>query len=229
MGLYECDMTILDRRNAVPDGTEQFIPPDYSEAGVELIYESLDWLSLNFGVFDSWNLGKQTVWGSDLQYVPVQHNPSFAFKAMFFPEWYFDDFRSSFMGAAVLINGKFAYYNVFAGYSIIDNLSIEARYYGSYLSGYIEEENNVKVTNSIIGQINYIPYRGIIFTARAEKGNANLRINEDYKQYDFDTMQYVFSATLQPIPYFELVAQYRIIDCLYYTSGRWMFQAHLYY
>jgi hypothetical protein len=229
MGLYECDMTMLDRRNAVPDGTEQFIPPDYAEAGAELIYESLDWLSLNAGVFDSWNLGKQTVWGNDLQYVTVPHNPSFVFKAMFFPEWYFDDFASSFIGAALLINGRFAYYNAFAGYSLIENLSIEARYYGSYLSGNVDAANNVKVTNSIIGQINYIPYRGIILTARAEKGNANLTIDDTYTQYDFDTYQYIFSATLQPLPYVELIAQYRITDCYYYTSGRWMFQAHLYY
>ena len=154
IGLYECDMSMLDRRNAVPDGTQQFIPPDYSEVGGELIYESLDWLSINFGVFDSWNLGKQEVWGNDLQYVPVPHNPSFVFKTMFYPEWYFDDFNSSFIGGAVLINGNFFYYNAFLGYSILDNLSIEARYYGSHLNGNVNNDGNVHITNSVIGQIN---------------------------------------------------------------------------
>ncbi len=228
-GIYECDMVMLDRRNAVPNGTEQFIPPDYSEAGAEIIYESLDWLSLNFGVFDSWNLGKQKVWGNDLQYITVAHNPSFVFKTTFYPEMFFDDFPSSFIGAALLVNGGFAYYNLFAGYSIIDNLSVEARYYGSHLSGFVDGKNNIRTTNSIIAQLNYIPYRGIIVTARAETANANLAIDKENKQYDFNTMQYTLSATLQPVPYFEFIAQYRIVDCYYYTSGRWLFQAHLYY
>ena len=229
MGLFECDMTMLDRRYAVPDGTEQFIPPDYSELGAEFIYESLDWLSVNAGVFDSWNLAKLKVWGSDLKYVTVPHNPSFAFKTVFYPEWYFDDFNSSFIGGAMLVNGRFIYYNAFAGYSILENLSVETRYFGSRLSGTADSADKVKLTRSFIGQINYIPYKGIILTARAEMGNANLTQNGDVRQYDFNTQQYVFSATFQPIPYVELTAQYRIINCLYYTSGRWLFQAHLYY
>ena len=229
MGLYECDMAMLDRRYAVPQGTEQFIPPDYAELGAELIYESQDWLSLNFGVFDSWHLAKQKVWGNDLQIVSVPHNPSFVFKAMFYPEWYFDDFASSYVGGAVLVNGKFAYYSAYAGYSILENLSLELRYYGSHLSGIIDSVDNRNSTNSLIGQLNYIPYKGIILSARAESGNNLTMTGETVEQYNFNTMQYVFSATIQPIPYVELIAQYRIIDCLYYTSGRWLFQAHLYY
>ncbi len=229
MGLFECDMTMLDRRYAVSEGSEQFIPPDYAELGAELIFESFDWLSLNLGVFDSWNLAKQKVWGNDLQIITVPHNPSFVFKAMFYPEWYFDDFASSFIGGAVLVNGRFVYYNIYAGYSVLENLSLEARYYGSHLSGDVEDINNKNTTNSFIGQINYIPYKGIILSARAESGNNLMMIGENVEQYDFNTMQYVLSATFQPIPYVELIAQYRIIDCYYYTSGRWMFQAHLYY
>jgi len=229
MGLYECDMTMLDRRFAIPDGTEQFIPPDYSELGAELIYESLDWLSVNAGVYDSWNLNKLTVWGSDLQYLTVPHNPSFSFRTVFYPEWYFDNFPSSFIGAAVLVNGHFKYYDVFAGYSILDNVSLEARYFGSNLSGTVEGIPTKQHTNSFIGQINYIPYKGIILTARAETGNNKLIENDNSTQYDFSTQQYVFSLTLQPIPYLELITQYRIINSLYYTSGRWLFQLHLYY
>jgi len=228
MGLYDCDMTNMDRRLAVPDGSEQFIPPDYSELGAEIIYESLDWLSVNAGIFDSWNLGKMKVWGNDLKYVSVEHNPSFAVKATIYPEWYFEDFSSSFLGASILVNGGFAYYNAFAGYNITDNISIEARYSGSYLNGYVDTVENKRISGNIIGQINYMPFRGIFINFRAETGNANLN-GDGETVYDFNANQYIVSGKFLLIPYLELIADYRIVSCEYYTSGRWLFQVHLYY
>lgn len=56
MGLRDCDMTSLDRRVPAPDGSEILISPDYSDIGFELVYNTLDWLQISAGAFDSRSL-----------------------------------------------------------------------------------------------------------------------------------------------------------------------------
>jgi hypothetical protein len=228
MGLRDCDMTILDRRFAISDGTEQFIPPDYSEYGAEFIYESYDWLSINLGAYDSWNLSKIRIWGSDLQIIPTQHNPTIALKAAFFPEWLWEDFPAAYLGASALINGNFRYYNIFMGYSIFEDLFVEGKYAGTKLTGKLEDIENQHFTDNFIGQLTWLPYRGVFLSIRAETGYSELSdINSRF--YGFRTNQYVGSIKFLPVPFIELIAEYRYLDCLYYSSGRWLFQLHMYY
>jgi hypothetical protein len=228
MGLRDCDMTILDRRLAVPDGTEQFIPPDYSEYGAEIIYESQDWLSVNLGVYDSWNLAKVRIWGSEMKLIPVEHNPSIAFKAAFFPEWLWEDFPAAYAGISAFINDRLGYYNAFIGYSILEDLYLEAKYSGTRFSGIQEGEYAVRTSDNFITQVTWMPLRGIFLNIRAETGNSILE-TASAKLYDFRTNQFIGGIKLLLIPYTELIAEYRHVDCLYYQSSRWLFQFHLFY
>ena len=228
MGLRDCDMTVLDRRLAVADGTEQLIAPDYSEFGAELIYEGQDWLTVNLGAYDSWNLSKVRMWGSDLSPISVPHNPSFAIRAAFFPEWLIEDFPAAYAGASALVNGRFGYYNVFLGYSIFEDLYIEAKYAGTKLNGKVDSMDRSSYSNNFIGQVTYLPAKGIFLSLRAETGNSVLEGN-DLRYYNFRTNQYVAGVKLLLVPFTEIIAEYRYLDCLYYNSGRWLFQVHLFY
>lgn len=228
MGLFDCDMTMLDRRVAGPDGTEQFIPPRYSEFGAELNYESFDWLSVDVGVFASDNLQKIKIWGSDLKTVTGKGRLSYVLKGVFYPEWLFEDFQSSYIGASIMQNGNFGYFSGFIGYSILENLSLELNYSGIRLSNKTDTFLVNNIANSYMAQLNYIPYKSIFISLRAETGNNEL-ITNNMRNYNFRTNQYVVSTKLIPIPFVELITEYRYIDCLYFKSGRWLFQLHLFY
>lgn len=228
MGLFDCDMTMLDRRLAGPDGTEQFIPPRYSEFGAELNYESFDWLSIDAGVFASNNLQKFKLWGSDLRTVSNSGRLSYVLKGVLYPEWFFEDFPSSYIGASILQNGDFGYFNGFIGYSILENLSLELKYSGMRLSDRADTSLAKNKADSYMAQLNYIPYKSIFISLRAETGNNEL-VTENIRNYNFRTNQYVVSTKMIPIPFVELIAEYRYIDCLYFKSGRWLFQLHLFY
>lgn len=228
IGLRDCDMTSLDRRFPVPDGTESFIPPDYAEFGGELIYEPSDWLTVNLGMFDSHNLASQRVFGSDMKIVTQEHNPSFIFKAMFFPEWLWEDFPASFIGTSLLVQGKFIDYNAFLGYSITDNIYVQLKYTGTNLKSLANSFETERTTNAIIASLTYMPAKGIMLGARAESGKAMLFTNSE-QFYNFKTNQYILNAKIILIPYLEIIPEYRYIDCVLYKSGRWGFQLHLFY
>ena len=233
IGLRDCDMTMLDKRIAVPDVTESFIPPDYAEAGAELIYESQDWLTINLGLFDADNLSKNTVYGSDAPLIASKHSPSYTARIVFFPEWLWEDSPAAFLGASILSNpnptGIFNFYNLFAGYAISDNVYLQARFSGSQFKGInSKHEDVVRVTQNWIAGITYMPYKGIFIGLRAEHGNSNLE-TEDVEYYNFNTTQIVANVKFLPVPFFEIIPEYRYIDCFYYKSARWAMQLHLYY
>lgn len=228
IGLRDCDMASLDRRLPVPDGTEQFIAPDYSEFGAELIYEPNDWLTMNLGMHDSRNLRLQKVFGSSLQTVPEANDHIYTFKAMFFPEWLWENFPAAFIGGSILKCAKFYDYNLFVGYSLTDRLYLQLKYAGSSLNGDVAGVNTSRLTNSYIAGLTYMPVKGIYLEARAETGNTNLE-NSNIDLYNIRTNQYVITAKILPIPYLEFIPEYRIIDCIEYRSGRWGMQVHLYY
>jgi hypothetical protein len=233
MGIRDCDMTILDKRIAVPDGTESFIPPDYAEYGAEIIYESFDWLSVNLGVFTSDSLNRNTIYGSDASLIGEPHSLSYNAKVTFYPEWLWDDFPAAFIGASLLSNffpdGSLNYYNIFLGYALMDNVYLQARFAGTQMKGKNSKlENIARSTQNWIAGVTYMPYKGIFIGLRAEHGNSNLETG-NIEYYDFNTTQIVANVKFLPVPFFEIIPEYRFIDCFYYKSSRWAMQLHLYY
>ncbi len=220
MGIRDCDMTSMDRRVAVQDGTEILIAVDYAEYGVELVYESLDWLTVNAGVFDSRSLGEVTLFGGQEDLVGVPNNPSFNLRFVLWPSTVFLDLPDMYVGASTLINGRFVYNTGFAGVALTDAIQLYAKYSGT-------NKPFSRNTNNYIGGISYIPYKGIVLGLRGESGVTTYYFTGG--DISLTTNHIVANARIMLLPYFEIIPEYRWMDTEEYHSLRWVLQFHLYY
>jgi hypothetical protein len=220
MGLKDCDMTSLDRRVAAPDGTEVMISVDYAEYGIELVYESLDWLTINAGIFDSKMLREVTVFGGQEYIVGVEGNPTFNLRFLIWPSAYYFDLPDMYFGASTLINGKFIYNNAFAGIAITDEIHL----YGKYANTNLPMS---RYTCSYIAGMNYVPYKGVILGLRGEIGKTTYFFTGE--EETLTTNQIVANAKILLLPYFEIIPEYRWLDTEEFHSLRWVLQMHLYY
>jgi len=220
MGLMDCDMTMLDRRVAAPDGTEVLIAVDYAEYGLELIYESLDWLTVSAGVFDSKMLSEVKLFGGQEHLIGVESNPSFNLRFLFWPSAFYYDMPDMHIGASTFINGKFVYNNVFAGIAVSEDIQFYAKYAGTNLPF-------SRNTNNYIAGINYIPYKGVILGLRGETGKTTYYFTGTGTS--LITNHIVANAKIMLMPYFEIIPEYRWMDTEEYHSLRWVLQMHLYY
>jgi hypothetical protein len=220
MGLKDCDMTSMDRRVAAPDGTEVLISVDYADYGIELVYESLDWLTINAGIFDSKMIGEVTLFGGQQELIGVEGNPSFNLRFVVFPSAIDFDLPDMFIGASTFINGRFVYNTGFAGVAISEQIQLIAKYSGT-------NSPFSRNTNSFIGGINYIPYKGLILGLRAETGETTYYFTGS--EYSLTTNQIVANAKIMLLPYIEIIPEYRWMDTEEYHSLRWALQLHMYY
>lgn len=237
MGLRDCDMTSFDRRVAMPDGTESFIPPDYSEFGAEIIVEPADWITLNAGIFDTRALDQLQIFGM-VPLVNLKGNSIENVRAILYPHMLLDFLPEMYIGASHALDGDFTYSTVFGGYTPFQELNI----YGKYIASrrpYARETDNFVVGAS------YMPLKGIILGARAEFGSTDLIIADDssYVNKDgdiihvknvldvlgFHATQIVLNAKVFVMPYVELIPEYRFLRCKEYESTRWVLQLHMYY
>ena len=220
MGIRDCDMTSLDRRVAAPDGTEVLIATDFAEYGVELVYESLDWLTVNVGVFDSQSLGEVTLFGGQEELVSIEGNPSANLRIVFWPTALYYSLPDMYIGASTLINGFFVYNTAFAGVGITDEVYIYAKYSGS-------NKPYIRNTDNVIAGLTFIPYKGIILGLRAEKGETIYHFGKE--SIELQTNQIVANARIMLLPYIEIIPEYRWMDTEEFHSLRWALQLHLYY
>lgn len=220
MGIRDCDMTSLDRRVAVQDGTEVLIAVDYAEYGLELVYESLDWLTVNAGVFDSKSLREVTLFGGQEELVNVEGNPSFNLRFVVWPSMLYYDLPDLYFGGGTLINGRFVYNTAFAGIAITDYLQFYAKYSGT-------NKPFSRNTNNYIAGIFYVPYKGVFLGIRGETGKTNYYFTGG--DMSLTTNQIILNARVMLLPYLEIIPEYRWMDTEEYHSLRWALQFHLYY
>lgn len=221
IGAKSCDMTSLDRRIAAMNGTETLIAPNYAEYGVELNYEGLDQLTVNAGVFDSWALSHLSLFGEKYSVVPVEHNPSFTARVIYWPDFAGEWFFFNMVGASAIVNGDFILTNIFARSAVTEEFLLSLEVAAS-------NKKSLRSTMNFIGGVSYIPSPGLIFGVRAEHGTTTLTPGDDI-EFDVEAGQIVFYANLILLPYLEIMPEYRYLSTEEYRSSRWALQLHLYY
>ncbi len=218
-GIKDCDMTSFDRRVASVDGTSVLFAPDYSELGFEINYNKLSLFDFTFGVFDSRKLHEVAIFGD----VPIvlKHNPSFVGRIVFYPPIETDLLSFSFLGGSAFVNGHFNYLSGFVDLALRDNLVFHFEYITSKVGDF-------RTTNNFVARVNYVLFRGLIPFCRFEYGRTDLKTTE-LTSWLMENYQVVGGVKIFPIPYLDLLFEYRFFQSLESKSLRWGFQLHLYY
>lgn len=221
MGIRQCDMTAFDRRIASVQGTESFIPPYYAEPGVEIIYESLDWLTFNAGIFATMSLYEITMLGEQRSVIPDRSIPSYLFRFIIYPELIDDIFPSSYLGISTYFNAQFQFHNAFLYTKLFEDIYLSLQWAYS-------QSQNIRTTNNIIGAIEYNMFKGGFLGIRAETASTKYTPEPDIS-FSFKANQVVLYSKLMLLPYLEIQPEYRFLGTKEYESTRWAAQIHLFY
>lgn len=218
-GIRDCDMTRFDRRIASVDYTASLFPPDYSEFGLELSYKKFDWFDFFVGVFDSRFLSQVTIFG-DIPIV-LKHNPSFNSKLVIYPNILEDYLTYFLIGSSVLVNGNFLYSSSFFGINLIETVAL----YGEYVFSSLKE---LRKTNSYTLKLFWFFTRGIMPFLTYEVGENSLMITQE-NTWNLKNQSAILGIKYFPLPYVEIVGEYRYFKSTENKSTRWTFQIHFYY
>ena len=219
-GLKDCDMTDLDRRTATSDGTETLIAPDFAELGAEIVYSSLDWLTVQFGIFDASSLREVTALGD------LKNAKSISSRIVIRPSVFGNLLSEFFIGGSNLTNELYVYNTAFIGVSPIEDWLLQLKY--SY-----SNKAYTRRSDSYIATISYILTPGIILGLKGQYGESDLFFdifnhNNKYLLIT-DIKQITLNAKVFLTPFLELIPEYRYMRTREYESTRWAFQIHLYY
>ncbi len=218
-GLRDCDMTRFDRRIASVDYSSSLFPPDFSEFGFEISYRRFEFFDVFIGVFDSRFLSQVTIFGD--KPIVLQHNPTLNSKFVIYPSFLEDFIVYSFLGSSVLVNGNFFYSSSFLGMNFGEFLGIFGEYAFSSLK-------DLRTTNNFSLKLLYYLQRGIIPFLILEKGETKLEITPT-SSWLLTNQASSIGIRYYPVPYLELIAEYRYFKSMENKSTRWAFQIHFYY
>lgn len=227
IGIRYDDHTVLVRQIPGTDYTP-LIAPNYAEAGVEIAYEGLKWLSVDAGVFRADMLAENTV--QDRQGVLhdlVDNNSLSAVGRMVFWPRFFEGMLNTYAGASLLSNGSFSLVTTFAGIGWTDRVSLLAEYAESH-------KTDMRKTEAVSVELLYQLSSPILLYVRGERGRTTQYLPDDsIRNY---MTQWVFGAQLFVLPYVELRPEYRIVDTEQFPqttdqfkSGRFTTQLHIFY
>jgi hypothetical protein len=198
------------------------IPPYYNELGAEVTYEGIRWLTVNAGIFNSYNLSL-----IDPSIGTVKNNldfskPSLSARVVGWPQS-LDLGLNGEVGASVLTNGSFHMYNAFAGIGLADKSSI-------YVEGmYAKNADNRIIRNfTVMGSMELLPWLATEY--RYDYGQTELYAGRDLGFAN----AFLFGLEFFPLPYIEIRPEYRIMDKNPLTgtgtfTGQWTGQIHIFY
>jgi hypothetical protein len=211
VGLVYDDHTVLTKQIIQGARRGQYIPPDFSEPGVEINYYALPYLTLTASVNSTNNRNAMHLESS---------KPSWLGKAVLWDR-FLDQKLNCMLGGSAFVNSDFKMFNLFGGVGLTDNVYLLGEFVHSKKPGFLDNDNwFIEVGYKIID--------GAILMARAERG----------KTFDLvdpvgDTWltQYVLSLKCCPLPFIDIRPDYRIItnnDLNGYTT-RWSVNLHVFY
>ncbi|MDP4288677.1 MAG: hypothetical protein Q8922_12160 [Bacteroidota bacterium] len=221
ISIRQDDHTEFVHEEAAIQGTV-LIPPYYNEMGAELTYEGIRWLTVNAGIFNSYNLAQV-----DPTIGVVKSNfdfsrPSISGRVMLWPQL-LDQGLNGEVGASILANGSFKMYNVFTGVGLADKATI-------YVEGMYSKNADERITRnfSVLGNLELMSWLDIEW--RYDYGQT-----EHYPGVDLGFSQaFLFGFEFFPAPYIELRPEYRVTQKNPLTgtgtfTGQWTGQIHLFY
>jgi hypothetical protein len=200
--------------------TMPLIPDDYADLGAELDYEAVSWLSLSAGMFDTKNLEDLISISKTGQTIPVVDTGSVSsvFKAFVSPELIKG--VNNYLCGTYLLNGDFYISSLSLGVGLPDKISFLAEYMRS-------EKKDSRLTLNFLAEVTYQLTDAILPYVRAERGVTKYKIENN----PFFSNQFVFGAHFYPLPFIDLLPEYRIYNSEQVPgySAEWTFQIHLFY
>lgn len=227
IGIRYDDHTMLVRQIAGTDYVP-LIAPNYADAGAELAYEGIKWLTVNAGVFRADNLSENTVQDSTGQIYSLVSASDLTVngRVVFWPRL-FDHTLNTYAGTSLLANGDFMLVNVFAGLGWTDHISLMAEYAHS-------DKLGMRKTDNVSVEALYKVSEPILLYVRGERGRT-LQYVADGGIRNYMT-QWVIGAQLFVLPYVEVRPEFRVVDTEQvcrtsdqYKSGRFTLQLHMFY
>lgn len=202
-----------DRRTPV-------VPDDYAELGAQVDYESIKWLGLSAGVFDSKNLSKLTARDRHGNTIPIveEKSVSTVLRGVVYPE----AFKSinAFLGGTILINGDYYISSLFVNSGLSDKFSLMTEYTRS-------EKKNSRLTLNFLAELTYQLHESVLPFVRAERAVTKDKV----ENHPFYANQFVFGAHINPLPFFDFLPEYRIYNSEQISgySAEWTLQLHVFY
>jgi hypothetical protein len=195
------------------------IAPDWSEAGVEVSYEGLKWLSLQAGVFGSQGLAQVKISdGIETFSVVNGNNPTISARAVVWPRA-FNDKLNMWFGGSHLQNNDFGITSGFAGLGLSDELSLLLDYTRMHYDDRFTSE-------SMMAELMYSATTWLFPYVRAERYTTDPFSASGTYLSNAGTI----GALIFLMPYIELRPEYRIWDTWRTGySSRWNIQLHLFY
>lgn len=223
MGLKEPDMTALDRRVAGSDGTINLIAPDFADLGFEIGYDALDWLTLQFGLFNNQTLKEVSILGDLFPLIP-ENDKAITSRIVLRPEFIREYIPEFYIGGSNLTCGVFTYNTFFVGFNPYEDFLFHFKFANS-------NKAFSRYTQSYVAGLTYMLSPGMLINLKAQYGYSDLLWDKTEKHYL--RSDDVFLASLGTkcfiTPFLELIAEYRFLQCTEFRSGRWLAQIHLYY
>ncbi len=230
------DHTLLVKRVSDQGKSQLLMPHDYSEWGIQIDYENIDWLGASFGVFGSENLSKNKVrdYIGNVKSMVNPNSLSYVFRLGVYPT--LPGGYTSYMGGTLLLNGGLGFgsdgfymkndYLYVASLNFNIGISDKIALLTEYVTS---EKQHSFTTDNFLIELNYQIFDYLILFARAERATTRQRIID--KDFYTNVNQYVLGAHINILPYIDLLPEYRIYDRELAPSyqSQWAFQIHLFY
>lgn len=210
----------LDRQIASTNGIETLLAPNFAEYGVELNYESLEWLTSSIGIFKAESLSELQLFGGQSNLIDIKDNPSALLRVVFWPSNLIEGFNDSFIGATYFKNYNFNMLHTFVGIALLEDLFLQVKLTTT-------EKEDIRETFNYSTELRFSPIKGLYTYVRAEEGTTTLSLLPSNPK--FKNKQAILGFNTLLIPNFELITEYRFLETEEYGSMRWMVQLHFYY
>jgi hypothetical protein len=219
IGMRYDDHTMAPYSYTLSTQRRTVIAPDWAEAGAEVSYEGLKWLSLQAGVFGSQGLAQVKISDGNETFSVVDGNqPTITARAVLWPRA-FKDKLNMWFGASHLQNNEFGISSAFSGIGLSDEFSL--------LLDYTRMRYDDRFTSqSLMAELMYSATTWLFPYIRAERYHT-----DQYRALGtYLSNSATIGAQIFLMPYVELRPEYRIWDTWMtgYTS-RWNVQLHLFY
>ena len=220
-GVRQDDHTIFTNEEAAIQGTE-LIPPYYNELGVEVTYEGMRWITVNAGVFNSYNLALIDPTIGTVNSMTDFSHPTLAARVMFWPQLLEQGINME-VGGSVISNGSFRLLNGFAGFGLADKSSL----FFETLYGTNSDQRIIR-NFSVIGSYELAAW--LVAEWRYDWGQTEL-----YPNIGLSFAQgFLIGLEFFPAPFIEIRPEYRVLHKTPYGSdgtftGQWTGQIHVFY
>jgi hypothetical protein len=228
------DHSLLVRQVIGSSRSSLLIPDDYAEWGAELDYESIPWLGVGLGVFDSKVMKNLTLPNQTGSSIPVVsgNTTSLFFKLAFYPPEWIPGFTNFFGGYFMInsplktdngiyfANNYYAIGDLFFNIGMTDKFALMTEYMWS-------KKEDLRTTNNLSFELTYQPLDAAYVYARYEVGNTDyLPVSTSYH-----ANQYVLGTKIFLLPYIALIPEYRVFDRANVPGyfAEWAFQLHIFY